>query len=131
MAGKIIVIVFRCIATYIILLVLGRIIGRKLISRITLFDFMIGITMGSIAVRIALGSQESPYLAAISVTVITILVAITDYLDIKSINFRKIVDGEPIILVSNGKLLDYDVGEVFYAGLNSQGILYVSPKTKQ
>lgn len=109
MAGKIIEIVFRSITTYIILLILGRVIGRKLISRITLFDFMVGITMGSIAVRIALGSQESPYMAAISVTVIAILVVITDYLDIKSLNFRKIVDGEPIVLISNGKLLDYNL----------------------
>lgn len=112
MAWKIIEIIFRSICTYIILLVLGRIIGRKLISRITFFDFIVGITLGSIAVRIALGSQESPFLAAISAIIITILVVITDYLDIKSIGFRKLVDGEPIILISNGKLLDYNLKKV-------------------
>jgi len=104
MTREIIAIVFRSTFTYIILLVLGRIIGRKLISKITFFDFMVGITLGSIAVRIALGSQESPFLATISAIVITILVVITDYLDIKSINFRKLIDGEPIILISNGKI---------------------------
>ena len=112
MTEKIIETVFRSISTYIILLVLGRIIGRKLISRITFFDFIVGITLGSIAVRIALGSQESPFLAIISAIVITILVVITDYLDIKSINFRKLVDGEAIILISNGKLLDYNLRKV-------------------
>jgi uncharacterized membrane protein YcaP (DUF421 family) len=112
MTRKIIEIVFRSISTYIILLVLGRIIGRKLISRITFFDFIVGITLGSIAVRIALGSQESPLLASISAIVITIMVVISDYLDIKSIKFRKLVDGEPIILISNGKLLDYNLKEV-------------------
>ncbi|HSQ88222.1 DUF421 domain-containing protein [Romboutsia sp.] len=91
---------------------MGRIIGRKLISKITFFDFIVGITLGSISVRIALGSQESPFLATISAIVITILVVITDYLDIKSINFRKLVDGEPIILISNGKLLDYNLKKV-------------------
>ena len=105
-------IILRSISTYIILLVLGRIIGRKLLSRITFFDFVVGITLGSIAVRIALGSQESPLLAALSVTIITIMVAITDYLDIKSIKFRKLVDGEPVILIKNGKLLDYNLRKV-------------------
>lgn len=109
MIGKILVIVLRSFATYIILLVLGRIIGRKLISRITFYDFIVGITLGSIAVRIALGSQESPLLAAISAITITTLVVITDYLDIKIIKFRKLIDGEPIILISNGKLLDYNL----------------------
>lgn len=101
-------VIFRSVLTYIILLVLGRKIGRKLISRITFFDFIVGVLLGSIAVRVALGSQESPFLAAISIIVITILTIITDYINIKSIDFRKLVDGEPIILVSNGKMLDYN-----------------------
>lgn len=109
MIGKISVIVLRSFATYIILLILGRIIGRKLISRITFYDFIVGVTLGSIAVRIALGSQESPLFAAISAIIITTLVVITDYLDIKIIKFRKLIDGEPIILISNGKLLDYNL----------------------
>lgn len=112
MTQKIIEVVFRSIITYIILLVLGRIIGRKLISRITFFDFIVGVTLGSIAVRIALGSQESPFLAAISAIIITLLVVITDYLDIKSIKFRRLVDGEPIILINNGKLLDCNLRKV-------------------
>lgn len=112
MTTKIIEVVIRTIFTYIILLILGRIIGRKLISRITFFDFIIGITLGSIAVRISLGSEESPLLAAISAVIMTILVVITDYLDIRSINFRKLVDGEPIILINNGKLLDYNLKKV-------------------
>jgi uncharacterized membrane protein YcaP (DUF421 family) len=89
MLNKIIEIIIRSLATYILLLIAGRLIGRKLISRITFFDFIVTITLGSIAVRIALGSQESPYLAALSVIVITMLVVITDYLDIKKVNFRK------------------------------------------
>lgn len=109
MTSKLLEIVFRSTCTYIILLILGRVIGRKLISRITFFDFIVGVTIGSIGVRIALGSQESPFLAAVSTIVITILVVITDYIDIKSISFRKVVDGEPIILISNGKLLDYNL----------------------
>jgi len=100
------------IYSYIILLVLARIIGRKIISRITFFDFIVGITLGSIAVRVALGSQESPLLASISAVVITIMVVISDYLDIKSIKFRKLVDGEPIILINNGKILDYNLNKV-------------------
>ncbi|QUH18500.1 DUF421 domain-containing protein [Alkaliphilus sp. B6464] len=109
MTKEIMEIVFRSFCAYIILLILGRIIGRKLISRITLFDFIVGVLLGSTAVRIALGSKESPFLATISVIVITILVVITDYINIKSINFRKLVNGKPIMLVSNGKLLDYNL----------------------
>lgn len=112
MIREIIGAILRGIVAYTILLILARIIGRKLISRITFYDFMVGVTIGSIGARISLGSHESPFLASISAIIITILVVITDYLDIKNINFRKLVDGEPVILVSNGKLLDYNFKKV-------------------
>ncbi|RUT56620.1 hypothetical protein C1148_16135 [Clostridium botulinum] len=109
---EIIEVILRSIFTYIILLILGRIIGRKLISNMTFYDFMIGVLIGSIGVRIALGPRDTPLLALISAIVVTILVIITDYLDIKSINFRKLIDGDPIVLISNGKLLDYNLKKV-------------------
>lgn len=112
MSGDITAVILRSIFTYIFLLIIGRIIGRKLISRITFYDFIVGVTLGSIAVRIALGGRESPFLAVVSAIVITILVIITDYFDIKSIAFRKLVDGEPIILISNGEILDYNLKKV-------------------
>lgn len=107
--SKILETIIGSILTYVILLILGRAIGRKLILRITFFDFIVGITLGSIAVRIALGSQESPFLAGISAVVITTFVVITDYLDLKSISFRKVIDGEPIVLINNGRILDFNL----------------------
>lgn len=112
MSQKIIEIIIRSTSAYITLLVLGRLIGRKLISKITFFDFLVGVTIGSLAVRMALGSEDSLLLATISAIVITILVLITDYLNIKSFNFRNLVDGKPVILISNGKILDYNLKKV-------------------
>lgn len=97
MTREIIGVIFRSIITYIILMILARKIGRKLISRITFFDFIVGVVLGSIAVRIALGSQETPFLAVISAIIITTLTIITDYINIKSTDFRKLVSGEPIV----------------------------------
>jgi len=46
MSQKIIEIIIRSISAYITLLVLGRLIGRKLISRITFFDFWLELLLG-------------------------------------------------------------------------------------
>lgn len=109
MNSKTIEIIIRSITSYIILLILGRLIGRKLISRITFFDFLVGVTLGSVAVRIALGSEDSLFLTIVSAVIITILVVVTDYSHIKSFKFRKLVDGEEILLIKNGKILDYNL----------------------
>ena len=106
MAQKILFTILRSIVAYLVLLSLSRLIGRKLISKITFFDFVVGITLGSLAVRISLGDENSVLLGIISAVVITALVLATDLLGIKSFLFRKIEEGEPVVLIQRGKLLD-------------------------
>lgn len=109
---KISEIIIRSILAFIILLFLGRLVGRKLISRITFFDFLIGVTLGSLAVRIALGDESSFYLSILSGVIITLMVILTDILNIKSYKFRKIEEGEPVIIIKNGRILDSNLKKV-------------------
>ena len=76
-----------------------------MISRITFFDFLIGVTLGSLAVRMSLGNENSLLMTIISALVITSMALITDWLNIKSYLFRKVEEGEPIILIQKGKML--------------------------
>jgi len=112
MEQKVMETVMRSICAYFTLLVLSRLVGRKLISRITFFDFVVGVTLGSLAVRMALGAEESLLLSILAAIIITILVIATDYLNIKSFKFTKLIDGEPIVLISNGRILDYNLKKV-------------------
>lgn len=111
MLQKIMITVIRSIVAYLVLLFLGRLIGRKLISRITFFDFVVGIMLGSFAVRISLGNENSVLLGIVSSMVITALVLLTDFLNIKSSRFRKLEEGEPIVLIEKGKLLDQNIAK--------------------
>jgi uncharacterized membrane protein YcaP (DUF421 family) len=99
-------IILRSVCAYALLLVFGRLIGRKMISRITFFDFLIGITLGALAVRIALGTQNSLLLSVIATAVITLLVLVTDKLNLLSLSIRAILDGNPIPVVQNGVILN-------------------------
>lgn len=111
MAQRIMFIILRSIIAYLVLLFLSRLIGRKLISKITLFDFIVGITLGSLAVRISLGGENSVLMGIISAVVITALVLATDLLGIKSFLFRKIEEGEPVVLIQRGKLMDRNMAK--------------------
>lgn len=96
--------VLRSIVAYLVLLILGRIIGRKLLSRITFFDFVVGIALGSLAVRISLGNESSLLLGIVASVTITGLVLLTDLLNIKSSLFRKLEEGEPVLVIWKGRL---------------------------
>lgn len=44
--------IVKTIFAYIFVLVLARIIGRKLISQMTFFDFIVGVTMGTLTANV-------------------------------------------------------------------------------
>lgn len=106
--------ILRSAAAYILLLVLTRIMGRKIISQMTFFDFVVAITIGAVAAVQALGKENSIIGTIASMLTFTILVLITDYLHIKSLIFRKVIDSKPVILIENGKIVDNNMKRTRY-----------------
>lgn len=106
MLQKLGLVVFQSVCAYILLLFLGRIVGRKMLSRITFFDFLIGIIFGSLATHISLGPDTSPLGGITAALVITGLTLLTDHLNLRSPGFRKLEEGEPIVLISGGQILN-------------------------
>lgn len=153
MIQKIAATILKSMVAYVVLLILGRIMGRKMISRITFFDFLIGVTLGALAVRMSLGNEDSLPLTILSAAVITSMALITDWLNLKSLLFRKIEEGEPVILIQKGKLLYenlskvkislsklltllrqkdiFDIGDVDYAIFENDGYLSVLLKPEK
>ena len=111
MAVKIMELTFRSAASFVVLLFLGRLVGRKLISRITFFDFIIGVTLGSLGVRLALGMDNTFLDNSISGVTIILMVILTDVLNLKSSLFRKLEEGEPILLIDKGRILDRNLSK--------------------
>ncbi|AVQ97381.1 DUF421 domain-containing protein [Ethanoligenens harbinense] len=112
MYTKVAIIVFRSIFAFIILLALGRIVGRKMISRITFFDFIIGVTLGSLGVRLALGADDSLLGNIVAGITIILMVLLIDVCNLKSYLFRKLEEGKPIILVENGIIHEKNLKKV-------------------
>ena len=100
------IIILRSICAYGLLLICCRMIGRKMISRLTFADFLVGVTLGSLSVRIALGAQNSLLLSIIATAVITLLVLVTDKLNLFSMPLRMLLEGRSVLLVQNGVVLD-------------------------
>lgn len=98
-------VVVRGIITYLFTLLLTRLMGRKLISQMTFFDFVVGVSMGSMAANLSIGKNNSIINATSSLITFTILTILVGYANIKSIRVRKIVNSEPIILIDKGNIV--------------------------
>ncbi|MGN0578192.1 MAG: DUF421 domain-containing protein, partial [Ruminiclostridium sp.] len=91
------------VASVVTLFILTKLMGNKQISQMSMFDYIIGISIGSIAAEFAteLENPERTLLAMIIYAVIALAVSVFTG---KSPRLRKIVNGKPLILFDKGKL---------------------------
>jgi uncharacterized membrane protein YcaP (DUF421 family) len=95
----------RIAISFVSLLILARIMGRKEISQMTFFNFVSAIAFGTIGASLAIDpslSIRNGLIALAGWTGITILFAI---LDIKSKKAHTAIVGRPIILIKEGKII--------------------------
>ena len=91
------------LASVVALFLLSKLMGNKQISQLSVFDYIIGISIGSIAAEFSteLENPEHSLIAMIIYAVSTWLVSIVIS---KSTRMRKLIVGKPLILFDNGNL---------------------------
>lgn len=96
----------KAIVSFISLLFLTRLMGRRHLSQITFFDYIVGITIGSVVATIIADRTVNFWDGVISTLVWALLSILVSYLNLKSITIRKLTDGEPLIVISKGTIDD-------------------------
>lgn len=146
------VVLVRSVIGFFSLLIFTRIIGKEQISQLTFFDYVLGITIGSIAASLTtdLSSRAWPHWVGL------ITWAALGYLmEIVTLKWRyvaKVLEGEPVIVIMNGKIMEkalkkakyrvsdilelmrnqgvFDPNEVDFAIIESNGRLSVLKKAE-
>lgn len=95
-----------------ILFIITRLLGKKQISQLTYFDYMIGITIGNIAAAVSIDPQISFQNGIISMIIWALFPFLFYYISKKSFFGRRLLDGIPTILVQNGKIIEKNLNVV-------------------
>ncbi len=84
-----------------VLFLLTKLMGAKQVSQMTMFDYITGITIGSIAAELATELEEPlrPLLAAVVYGASALLISL---LANQSLKVRAFVTGKPLVLLENG-----------------------------
>lgn len=88
----------------VILFILTKLMGNREMSQLTMFDYIVSITIGSIAAEMATSLENNfmePVVAMVVYGLVTLLIS---YLTCKSLNIRRFFTGKARILLDNGKL---------------------------
>ena len=143
--------VLTALGSIIIMFLISKLLGNKQISELNLFDYITGITIGSIASEMAVAEKmKDVWIATIAMVVYGIVTFALSILTIKSIRARRIFAGNPLLLIEDGKIypenlktakLDtsdlltrarnsgyFDISEISYAILENNGKISFLPK---
>lgn len=97
--------VLRALALYLILLVLLRLTGKRSLSQVTTFDFVILLIVGEAAQQALLGEDFSLTQAALVIATLLLLDRASDYLAWRFGWFERWTQSVPAILVEDGRPL--------------------------
>jgi len=145
-------VVYRTFLSALTLFLLAKAMGRKQIGELNTFDYIIGITIGSIASEMTVNSDVSLINCVVAMTVFSLIGILISYGTTKSMFLRRFFTGCPIILIDNGKIIEkglnkarfdindllqecringyFDISEIAYAMMEANGRISFLLKSK-
>ncbi len=140
----------RAMISLITLFLITRMLGAKQVSQLSLFDYVIGISIGDFAAEMTINLESQYFNAVLALIVFGFMAYLVSFLTMKSITLRRLFMGTPTIVIQKGKLLEgnlkkmrigvndlleecrrknfFNVEEIEYAIMEVNGSLSILPK---
>ncbi|MDP4162208.1 MAG: DUF421 domain-containing protein [Bacillota bacterium] len=99
-------IILRSLLFLIILFLTTKMLGKKQISELSFFEYVSGITIGSIAGEVITGLESNIIHGALGILSFGLLTLLVDFFSLKSKSFRDIVEGRGTVIIKDGKILE-------------------------
>jgi uncharacterized membrane protein YcaP (DUF421 family) len=108
-------IIIRSFAMLIILFFLAKLLGKKQVSQLTLFEYVVGITFGSIAAEISTGLERNLVQGLLSLFVWTLVPFGITMISLKNKKFRDFIEGKPTVVIKDGKIQEDNLTKEKYS----------------
>jgi uncharacterized membrane protein YcaP (DUF421 family) len=99
-------IALRAMIVFGLLLLVTRAVGRRELSSMEPFDLILLVVMGDLIQQGVTQSDYSLTGALIVISVIAVLTVLTSYVSFRVPRARRVLEGEPIVLVEHGRVIE-------------------------
>ncbi len=100
---EIVKLVLTSFLSVVTLFIIAKVLGHKQMSQLDFFDYITGITIGSIAAELAT-ELEKPWKPLVAMTIYGTVAVLLTFITSKLPRMRKFINGTPTIILSDGKL---------------------------
>jgi len=142
--------VIRALLSLVTLFLITKLLGKKQVSQLSVFDYVIGISIGNFAAEMTINVESQYMNGIVAVVVFGVIAYLISIWTMKSIMVRRFFMGTPTLLIQNGKLIEknlkkvkfdmndlleecrsngyFDISEIEYAIMEANGTLSILPK---
>jgi uncharacterized membrane protein YcaP (DUF421 family) len=99
-------IVIRAAIVFFLILLVTRAVGRRELSSLEPFDLILLVVIGDLVQQGVTQQDNSLTGAALAVATIGVLTVFVSFLSVRSRRMRRIFEGAPIVLVSDGEVIE-------------------------
>ena len=103
--NEIIIVSQRALFSLITLFFITKLIGKKQVSELSLFDYVISISIGNFAAEVTMNLDTQILNGVIGVVIFGFIGALVSYLTMKSIKLRRFFMGTPTVIIENGNFV--------------------------
>ena len=150
--NEILDVIVRALLSLVALFFVTKLIGKKQVSQLSLFDYVIGISIGNFAAEMTINLESDEIHGIVAVLVFGLIAYLVSILCMKSIVIRRFFMGTPTVMIEHGKLVQdslkkvrydindlleecrihgyYDIGDIEYAIVEANGELSILPKNR-
>lgn len=121
----------RAVIAFLAVLLIARILEKEHVGELTFYEYLTGITTGVLAGGIVT-TMLNPLPLLLALFIFTVLTYLVRYISLKSRVARKILAGEPAIVIQNGKIMEQNMQRMHYntddllMQLRTKGVFNVS-----
>lgn len=95
----------RALFSLLTLFLITRIIGKKQVSELSLFDYVISISIGNFAAEISMNIDVQLMNGIVAVLIFGLIATLVSVITMKSIVLRRFLIGTPTIIIEDGKFV--------------------------
>lgn len=121
-------IIVKTLVLYFFIVVVYRVMGKKEVGKLSIIDLIVSILIAELA-AISIEEADRSILTSIIPIIVLVVIQISiSFISLKSVSLRKLIDGNPIVIIKDGKLNFKDMTKLRYtiddliAQLREQGI---------
>ena len=97
-------IIFRTIFFYLIVVISYKIMGKREVGELGVFDFIISMLISQLIAICIENYKDSVWFVIVPTLILVLFQIVFSFLSLKSNKFRDILDGKESVIISNGKL---------------------------